>query len=135
MLSVSDSIIEQTISDLQQRLPFEGVGLWIGREADVLDWLPLQNVAERPKVSYRVHPQEWLDALAKTQARKMVPLALVHSHPTAEAVPSLRDRQEWMYPELWCIIVSFRSDQPVWKAYQISLSASSSTSGAHRAHK
>ncbi|ASS74957.1 hypothetical protein CIG75_08140 [Tumebacillus algifaecis] len=117
MLNVSDLIVEQTIADLERLLPLEGVGLWSGTAQDVQHWLPLCNVATDPHIGYLVDPQEWLDALAMTKAQGLVPLALVHSHPTAEAAPSIRDRLEWMYPELWCVIVSFQNDRPHWEAY------------------
>lgn len=118
MLQVTEERVAQTIADLQNCLPQEGVGLWSGRGDRVLHWRPMHNVAADPLTGYHVRPQEWLDALAETRASGLTPLALVHSHPTAAAIPSARDLREWMYPELWCVIVSFQDEQPVWQAYQ-----------------
>jgi proteasome lid subunit RPN8/RPN11 len=119
MLHVPDSILEQTIHDLRSLLPEEGVGLWSGRGQEVLHWLPLSNASDRPDRSYRVDPQEWLDALAKVQTLGLVPIALVHSHPTDGAFPSARDIREWFYPELLCVIISYQSEPPIWRAYTI----------------
>lgn len=123
MLQVTEELVAQTIADLHDCLPQEGVGLWSGQGDEVLHWRPLRNVAANPLTGYLVQPQEWLDALVETSASGLVPLALVHSHPTAAAVPSARDLREWMYPELWCVIVSFQDEQPVWQACQIKRTA------------
>ncbi|TCP59659.1 proteasome lid subunit RPN8/RPN11 [Tumebacillus sp. BK434] len=123
MLQVSEELIAETIADLKRCLPQEGVGLWSGREREVLRWRSLQNVAADLQTGYLVQPQEWLEALAEVRQAGLAPLALVHSHPTAAAVPSARDRREWMYPELWCVIVSFQDRSPVWQAYQIKRTA------------
>jgi len=118
-LQLPDAVLQQTFADLEVCLPAEGVGLWSGKGRDVLTWTPLANVSPAPRTSYRVHPQEWLDALQRCSVRGEQPLAIVHSHPTAPAVPSARDRAEWYYPDLLCVVVAFVNNQPVWQEYKM----------------
>lgn len=115
-------MLKQTILHLQSCLPQEGVGLWsgaIGAAPSATRFTALQNTADNPLVRYAVHPQEWIEVLTAVQASGEVPLALVHSHPTGDAVPSRQDLQNWYYPDLWCVIVSFRANSPIWRAYRI----------------
>jgi len=115
-------VLKQTILHLQSCLPREGVGLWSGVAGDtpyVTRFTALHNAADTPLTRYAVHPAEWIEALAAVQRDGEVPLALVHSHPTGEAIPSRQDLREWYYPDLWCVIVSFRAHSPIWRAYRI----------------
>jgi proteasome lid subunit RPN8/RPN11 len=121
MLHVVDSVLQQTFTDLSRVLPEEGVGLWSGHGQDVRTWTFLPNAAEarERRVRFAVHPQDWIDALRGVSERGEVPLALVHSHPTAPAVPSAYDRKNWYTPELWCVIVSFADGTPQWNFYRL----------------
>ena len=119
MLNVSEVVLRATIDDLQARLPQEGVGLWSGSGGRVDTWSPLCNVASDPQKRYAVDPREWIAVLHQVELRGETPLALVHSHPTAAAVPSSYDRAHWYYPDLWCVIVSFAENVPEWHAYHI----------------
>jgi len=118
MLTVSDELLARTFAGLQAVLPEEGVGLWSGTDGVVHSWTPLTNCAQSPQTRYDVHPQEWIDALRGAAERGEVPLALVHSHPTAPPVPSRQDRENWHYRELRCVIVSFATGNPVWMSYR-----------------
>jgi proteasome lid subunit RPN8/RPN11 len=104
---------------LRRVLPDEGVGLWSGQGREARTWTFLPNAARDRRTRYAVHPQDWIDALQGCSSRGEVPLALVHSHPTAPAVPSHYDRTHWHYPELWCVIVSFADETPQWNAYRL----------------
>ena len=119
MLNVPEGVLQATIADLEARLPQEGVALWSGCGDEVQSWTRLCNVAAEPHKRYAVDPQEWIAALHQVELRGETPLALVHSHPTAAAVPSSYDREHWHYPDLWCVIVSFAGSTPEWRAYRI----------------
>lgn len=119
MLNVPENLLQETIAHLQAHLPHEGVALWSGRGDDVQAWTPLRNAAREPHKRYAVDPREWIAVLHQVDLRGETPLALVHSHPTAAAVPSSYDRAHWHYPDLWCVIVSFAASTPEWQAYRI----------------
>jgi [CysO sulfur-carrier protein]-S-L-cysteine hydrolase len=123
LLQVDDAVLAETIAHLRGCLPDEGVGLWSGQGRCVTAWRPLQNVAARPATRYAVSPQEWLNAWQSCAERGETALALVHSHPTAAAVPSQRDLDEWHYPDLFCAIFSFREEEADWNVYQLNSSS------------
>jgi proteasome lid subunit RPN8/RPN11 len=118
-VSVDAEVIDRTLRYLEACLPEEGVGLWSGRDGVVQTFTPLPNCAPEPTRQYAVDPKRWVEAWMQTAARGETPLALVHSHPTASATPSRVDREEWQYPDLWCVIVSFADEEPSWQAFRI----------------
>jgi proteasome lid subunit RPN8/RPN11 len=120
MLTVEDDVLTATLAYLRSCLPHEGVALWSGKRGHVSAWTPLSNIASHPTTRYQVDPAEWIAALHACASRGLSPLALVHSHPTSSAVPSDRDRAEWYYPELLCVIFSFAEGQSDWQVHRLS---------------
>lgn len=120
MFTIDDGVLTATVSHLRACLPHEGVALWSGEPGRVTHWTPLRNVALRPDIRYAVDPGEWVAAWTACSAERRTPLALVHSHPTAPAVPSAADRAEWHYPDLTCVIVSFADGEVDWQLHRMS---------------
>jgi len=119
MLTVDDGVLRATAAHLRACLPQEGIALWSGEPGRVTHWTPLCNVARQPDIRYAVDPGEWFSAWTACSAEQRTPLALVHSHPTAPAVPSARDRAEWYYPDLLCVIFSFADGKMDWQLHHL----------------
>jgi proteasome lid subunit RPN8/RPN11 len=99
-LWVSSECLEQTLFHLRAVLPNEGVGLWVGKQGQVRQVWPLENVHTRPQQCYEADPQALIRALQRLKAGGLELLAIYHSHPTGPAWPSQTDRSQafWRVP-------------------------------------
>ena len=98
--------------------PAECCGLLIGAAGEVHESLSLSNVAARPAVEYEAEPSELLRALLDIEARGLELLALYHSHPAGETLPSARDIREAAYPQAAQLIIGLgggRTEMAAWR--------------------
>ncbi len=100
MLRVPQDCLEQTLRHLRAVLPYEGVGLWVGKQGLVRQVWPLENVHATPQKRYEADPQALLQLLRRTEREGLELLAIYHSHPTGPARPSETDRSQafWRVP-------------------------------------
>lgn len=100
MLRVPQDCLEQTLTLLRGAMPYEGVGFWVGRQGQVRQVWPLQNVHKLPERSYEADPQALYEALRKIEVEGLELLAIYHSHPRGPARPSETDCSQafWRVP-------------------------------------
>jgi len=91
--TVHNAILEQA----QAALPYECVGLIVGRSWETARTLTLRNVAEQPETAYLAEPLMLLNALKALDANDELLLAIYHSHPQGPATPSASDLREARY--------------------------------------
>ena len=105
------AILEQMIAQARAELPNECCGLLAGRQSGIERCFPLVNEAASP-VEYLSEPRSMFDAMRAIDRAGLDILAVYHSHPTSEPVPSKKDRERNYAPEVANFIISLASEPP-----------------------
>jgi [CysO sulfur-carrier protein]-S-L-cysteine hydrolase len=114
-LRIPRSLYEQMVAQAVAELPNECCGLLAGRMTDgpeglageVLRCYPLVNAAASP-VEYLSEPRSMFEAVRGMRSLDLDILAVYHSHPTTEPVPSRTDRERNFSPEVVNVILSLQ---------------------------
>jgi proteasome lid subunit RPN8/RPN11 len=85
----------------------------IGR---VLRRFPLLNAAESPR-EYLSDSKLLFQAFREMNSQGTELLAVYHSHPTSEAIPSRTDLERNYYPGVMQLIISLKGPDPVLRAW------------------
>lgn len=95
-LVIPDSILVELRAHAAAEHPRECCGILAGRDGTVSLRLPIRNDAASP-TAYYTNTRDLLDAQKTIRAAGLVELAIYHSHPNGEAVPSQTDleRNTW----------------------------------------
>jgi len=97
--------------------PLECCGILGGVPPRVLSLHPLRNI-DASKTRYTADPKELIQALVWLREQHREILAIYHSHPRWQAVPSATDLTQNYWGEMPRIIVSLLADPPdvrVWR--------------------
>jgi proteasome lid subunit RPN8/RPN11 len=118
-LQVPRALVEDMVAQAVAELPNECCGLLAGLVADagsirvgrVLRHYPLVNAAASP-TAYLSDSRSLFDAHKDMRRLGTDLLAVYHSHPTSEPVPSRTDLAENLYPEAVHLIISLQTAEP-----------------------
>jgi proteasome lid subunit RPN8/RPN11 len=116
-LHLPGDVREAMIRQAVEELPNECCGLLAGRGSIELS-IPLVNELRSP-TSYRADLSGLFEAHRRLRRDNLDLLAIYHSHPSSDAVPSRRDRAEWCHGNAAMIIISLKDEVPVVRAWQI----------------
>jgi proteasome lid subunit RPN8/RPN11 len=83
---------------------------------------PLLNAAASP-VEFMSDPASLLSAVHDIERQRLEELAVYHSHPTSEPVPSRKDRERNWWPQAVTVIISLRTAPPAVRAWWLSAEA------------
>jgi DNA-directed RNA polymerase specialized sigma24 family protein len=86
------------------------------RYALVVSRYPLVNEAASP-TEYLSEPYSMFAAEKNRRTDELEFLAIYHSHPTSDPVPSRTDRERNYSPDVMNLIVSLKNDEPVVRAW------------------
>ncbi len=90
-LHIPEAMYEEMVQHAQVELPNECVGMLIGSaDGIVTEYLPLVNELNSP-TRFLTEPYSMLRAEKRCRELKLEVLAIFHSHPTSEPVPSKYD--------------------------------------------
>lgn len=120
-------LYEAMLAQAVAELPNECCGLLAGslqpaqagqpRRALARRCYPLVNQAASP-TEYFARPQDLFHAFRDLHAHGLEHLAIYHSHPTAEPVPSRADLERNYYgPEVMFLILSLKAEPPALRAW------------------
>lgn len=84
--------------------PDECVGLLFGQAGQVTRSVKLENLSPTPRTRFFADPERLLAALRAADACGDTLLAIYHSHPEGEALPSLADIAEAHYDAVTLIV-------------------------------
>ncbi|MBF0461824.1 MAG: M67 family metallopeptidase [Magnetococcales bacterium] len=101
-------ILNHLLDHAQRSLPAECVGVLSGQGRTILGWHPLTNQWQDGR-RFLADSTELIALLRQLRGEGRELVALYHSHPQAEAVPSLTDLQQAYYPEALYLIVSLQT--------------------------
>jgi len=99
------------------RPPWNAAASWGGSRPLVSSFHPLRNTAAS-ETRYDADPHDLIKAVKSLRERGAEILAIYHSHPRWEAVPSQTDLRENHYEDVPRIIVSLLGERPevrVWR--------------------
>lgn len=107
------ALFARLVAHLRAASPREGVGLLggtIGPDgALAIEFYPGTNADASP-TRYTMEPAEVLAAFNGMEAEGLILVAIVHSHPASEPIPSATDLQEAAYPEALVLIVGLGTE-------------------------
>ena len=106
---ITSSQWDQILTDVMDKLPEEACGLLAGTGNQVLEVIPVENIYHSP-FRYRMDPQAQLTAFQLMEDRGWDLLAIYHSHPAGQGIPSETDIKEAYYPEAIYMIISGEPD-------------------------
>jgi len=114
-------LYEEMLAHAKAELPNECCGLLAGRidaegNARVERRYALVNAAKSP-VEYLSDPHSMFAAERDRRRLGIDFLAVYHSHPNSEAIPSRKDRERSYDPEGMNLIVSLKEQKPTVKAW------------------
>jgi [CysO sulfur-carrier protein]-S-L-cysteine hydrolase len=120
-LLVPRPIYEQMVAQAQAEKPNECCGLLAGRidadgNARVERRYPLVNAVQSP-IEYLSDAKSMFDAERDRRRRGLEFLAVYHSHPTSDPVPSKKDREQSYSPEVMNLIISLKEPTPTVRAW------------------
>jgi proteasome lid subunit RPN8/RPN11 len=117
-LLIPRDIHDAMVAHCVRESPLECCGILGGVAPVVSSFHPLRNAAASEN-RYDADPRDLIDAVVAVRQRGAEMLAIYHSHPRWEAVPSQTDLRENHYGPLPRIIVSLKSDPPEVRVWQL----------------
>ena len=120
-LRMTHALARKIIQEAVTVAPEECCGLLIGKGSAVFQSEPLTNVADDPRSEYLAEPKELLHALFRAKEKQLELLAIYHSHPRGDTLPSERDIREANYPQAAQLIIGLgekEAELAVWKIDQ-----------------
>ena len=117
-LEIPEDLLSLMIAHCRRESPLECCGLLGGVSPRVTSFHPLRNVAAS-ETRYTADPRELVDAWRWLREHNAEILAIYHSHPRWEAVPSNTDLQENYWGDTPRIIVSLLTDPPVVRVWRL----------------
>jgi proteasome lid subunit RPN8/RPN11 len=118
ILEIPRNFVETMVEHCQRESPLECCGLLGGIASRVSSIHPLRNSAAS-ETRYDADPRDLIDAVIFLRDRNAEILAIYHSHPKWEAVPSRTDLAENHYGEVPRIIVSLLGDAPTVRIWRL----------------
>ncbi len=118
-LLLPGSIHRAVLEHCLRESPLECCGVLGGVGREVLSHHPLGNLA-RSETKYQGDPLDLVHAWRWLREHGMEILAVYHSHPRWEAVPSATDRRENHWGDMTHLIVSLLDDPPTLRAWRLS---------------
>ena len=88
----------------------EVCGLLGGTGNTIEPYYPVPNIADQATRAFFMSPQGQLDAMQMMKERKEELIAIFHSHPDTEAMPSKTDLELAAWPDVIYFIVSLRDN-------------------------
>jgi proteasome lid subunit RPN8/RPN11 len=117
-LLIPADLHEAMIAHCRRESPLECCGLLGGVAQRVSSIHPLRNIAAS-ETRYNADPRELIRAVRWLREESAQILAIYHSHPRWEAVPSSTDLKENYWGEMPRIIVSLLTDPPVVRVWRL----------------
>lgn len=119
-LDLPQSIYLALLAQAQAELPNECCGLLAGTIVAGVGWVqrhyPLVNALASP-CEYESEPRSMFDAVRDIRQRALDVLAVYHSHPDSEPVPSRKDQERCYSSDVMNLIISLAPGGPAVRAW------------------
>lgn len=118
-LEIPRGLVAAMVDHCLREAPRECCGLLGGVAPRASSFHPLRNVAGTPETRYDADPRDLIRAVVDLRRRDSEILAIYHSHPRWEPVPSRDDLERNYYGAVPRIIVSLLVDPPEVRAWRL----------------
>ncbi|QTM97997.1 hypothetical protein ERJ70_00850 [Sediminibacillus dalangtanensis] len=111
-------IEKKMIQHTRECLPYETCGLLSGTTNHISSIWELESEIKH-RYRYFVSKETVNKTMEAVQSRHEQVLAIYHSHPTAQPVPSKEDILHHPEPQICMLIVSLQAEPVIWQGYTI----------------
>ncbi len=120
-LRLSHEQVQAIVDHAVHDLPNEACGLIAGIEGKAKQIVPIKNVADTPQQQYQMDAQEQLQALKSFEAQHIDWIAVYHSHPNGQPLPSYDDIRdaELNTPNIYHLIIGLKKQKVYLQAWHI----------------
>ncbi|MDH5711787.1 MAG: M67 family metallopeptidase [Gammaproteobacteria bacterium] len=108
-LQLPRKLANQILAHAQQNPETEICGLISSKNEHALCYYPIPNTADNSAVRFQMDEQAQIEAMKQIREHHEELLAIVHSHPHSDAIPSALDEQDHQYPDAYYLIVSLNT--------------------------
>jgi proteasome lid subunit RPN8/RPN11 len=121
VLQLTGAHVRDLVEQARTHQPHEACGLLSGRGRQVTRVHPIANVADAPHVRYQLAPIPCLRVLKAIDAHNEQLLAVYHTHPASDPLPSTADIRAATrhMPHIPQVIISLRGTRPRLSAWAI----------------
>jgi len=102
-------LVNKLLAHAQRDPKIEACGLIGNDEQDEKYYYPIDNVSKNPSCRFMMDAPQQIDAMKQMREKKQSLFAIVHSHPTSQAIPSDTDIEENSYKDAFYIIISLNT--------------------------
>jgi proteasome lid subunit RPN8/RPN11 len=117
-IRINTGHMEEIIHQADEGHPDEVCGILAGRGNIVEEVFQVHNTDHSP-VSYFMDTREQFRVMKDIRQKGLEMLGIYHSHPDADAYPSIRDTRLAFYDDVAYIIISLLHEHPVVRAFSI----------------
>ncbi len=103
-------LVNKLLTHAQKNPDVEVCGLIGSDTSDNKSYYPINNISKTPHCRFLLDAPQQIDAIKKMREKHQRLFAIVHSHPTASALPSQMDIEESSYKDAFYIIVSLNTE-------------------------
>ena len=102
-------LVNKMLAHAQQHDDVEVCGLIGSDKQGNKNYYPIDNVSNNPNCQFLMDAPQQISAMRKMRDRGQELFAIVHSHPTSNAMPSRLDIEESSYKDALYIIISLNT--------------------------
>ena len=119
MIAIPKELLETVVAHARRKAPNEACGWLAGERNEIRRVYPVPNVAEDPRVEFRMDPEMQLSTMREIRESGLELTGTYHSHPRTPAAPSARDRELAAYPDAVHLIISLATPEPEVRCYRV----------------
>jgi proteasome lid subunit RPN8/RPN11 len=102
-------LVNKLLAHAQSNPEIEACGLIGNDEENEKHYYPVDNISNNPSCRFLMDAPQQISAMKKMRDKKQALFAIVHSHPTSQAIPSDLDIAENSYKNAVYIIISLNT--------------------------
>ncbi|MBL8824169.1 MAG: M67 family metallopeptidase [Planctomycetia bacterium] len=111
-LQIPAMIFDEMVEHARSELPHECVGMLLGQtDGQATHYIALVNELQSP-TRFLTEAMSMLRAEKKRRELNLEVLAIVHSHPTSDPIPSQYDKADHYSSDVVCLILSLKEKEP-----------------------
>jgi len=110
ILHLPRPLINKVLAHAQQNSDVEICGL-IGKDpSDKKEYYPINNISKNPSCRFLMDAPQQINTMKKMRDKQQQLFAIVHSHPTTNAIPSPIDIEQSSYKDVFYLIISLSTE-------------------------
>jgi len=121
-LRLSQQHIREILDHARSQYPHEACGLIAGKDGTAFITIAMKNVSSTPQAHFSMEPNELLQQLKRIDHEQQALLAIYHTHPSGEPIPSPTDIAEAQLntPNLNHLIIGLKHNDARLKLWHMS---------------